>query len=174
MLRRDPKFRRVKVGGYGFLQSTSYWLGPDHLLVVVVAGYVESYRRFLFSDIQALVVQKDRDQLIWGVIASGLGLLCLVAALLSAGGQTPGAAVSIFLLLGLLAGMLVVGNWLRGPTCICHIRTAVQTVPLPQITRWRKAQKLIAELEALIEFAPAPQTFEPGPGPAAAGSPISP
>jgi hypothetical protein len=163
----------VKVEGYGFLQSANYWLGPDHLLVVVVAGYVESYRRFLFSDIHALVVQKDRDQLIWGMFASGLGLLCLVSALLSAGGQTPGAAVSIFLFLALLAGIAVVGNWLRGPTCICHIRTAVQTVPLPQITRWRKAQKLVAELEPLIKSAQAAWAFEPGPGPAAAGSTVS-
>jgi hypothetical protein len=144
MLRRDPTYRRLKAGGYGPFGSSSYWLGPDHLLVVVMASYAESYRRFLLSDIQAFVVTRNKARLLWG---SGFGLLA-VPSLVGGLALTSSQPIAAGIMLGLagLFGALLLVNWLRGPTCSCSLWTAVQSSPLPNITRWRRAEALLKEL----------------------------
>jgi hypothetical protein len=156
MLSKDPTYRLVKVASYGGLGTASYWLGLDHLLVVVMSGYVESYHRFLFSDIQAVVIRKSRLHYVWGFGSAFFAIMCVLSALATASPGTlrndTGTAVWFGVLMALAgvfcAGVLV--NWLRGPSCVCHLRTAVQTMPLPHITRWRKAQTLVAELTPLV------------------------
>ena len=157
MLKRDPAFRRVKAGGHGPLGSASYWLGRDHLLVVAMAGYVENYRRFLFADIQAVVVQKSRARMVWSVVLAVLAVPCLAGCLTlimqqPIQGRDAGYLVLLGMLLGLAAvlGTLLVANWLRGPTCVCYVRTAVQTSTLPNLTRWRQAQRLLTALTPLV------------------------
>ncbi len=153
MLRNDPTYRRIKAGGSGPFGSASYWLGTDHLLVVALNGYVENYRRFLFSDIQGLILRKTRTQLLLGLVFGGLALLCLVGGLRVWAGQSVDAlstdariGLGVLLGLGLVFGGLVLANWLRGPSCVCYLRTAVQTTVLPQVSRWPQAQRLGAEL----------------------------
>ncbi len=157
MLSEDPAYRRVKVGGTGAFGSASYWLGTDHLLVVILNGYVENYRRFMFADIQAVVVRKSRLQYAYGFGSALLAISCLLGLLNVLGAQSPGrlstagqVGVGVLALLTLVFVGLVVGNWALGPTCVVHLRTAVQTTTLPHLTRWRKAQKLIGELSPLV------------------------
>jgi hypothetical protein len=41
-------------------------------------------------------------------------------------------------------------NYRRGVTCSVHLRTAVQTQKLMGLSRWRAAEKFIAELQPTI------------------------
>ena len=174
MLANNPEYRRLKVEGYGPLGSASYWLGRDHLLVVVTSNYVENYQRFLYTDIQAIVVRRSPLRMIWGTVLS----LVTVGALFGAwaiksnaapNGLSQGELFGLGTLLGiaLVFAALQTLNLLRGPTCVCHLRTAVQTLALPHLTRWRKADVLIAELAPVTVAAqggtaapPAPQGTE--------------
>ncbi|HEO70150.1 MAG TPA: hypothetical protein ENN80_02730, partial [Candidatus Hydrogenedentes bacterium] len=57
-------------------------------------------------------------------------------------------------------------NLYRGPTCKCHLHTAVQDEDLVALRRWRRAQRVAASLKPLIEAAQGrltPDDFEGGP-----------
>ena len=41
------------------------YLGPDHLLQTASTGYSETYKRFYFRDIQAIVIRKTNAGLFW-------------------------------------------------------------------------------------------------------------
>jgi uncharacterized integral membrane protein len=154
MLKKDPNFRRLKVGGWGWFGHTSYWLGSDHLLVVEVANFTERYRRFYFRDIQAVLVQVTRARLFIFLLLL-VPLLLFLAVLVAAAvdiSQRPmqwddWAALAFWgtPCIGFLICMLL--NYRRGVTCSVHLRTAVQTQKLMGLSRWRAAEKFIAELQ---------------------------
>lgn len=186
MLRNNPDYRRLKVDGYGALGSASYWLGRDHLLVVATSNYVENYYRFLYADIQAVIIRRNPLRLIWGSVFSVLMIGSLLGAMAvkvdAPSGNLPTASLygmGGLLGLALMFAALQTLNLLRGPTCACHLRTAVQVMPLPHLTRWRKAERLVAELTPLALAvqppvaapAPATETLEPAPQPAAGATP---
>ncbi len=157
MLSNDPSYRRLRTGGYGASGSASYWLGRDHLFVVAMNGYVERYHRFMFADVQAVVIRRNRLQLVWGLLFGGLLMVSSLGALASLGGRSPanldtGTLTGVIILAGLALGFLtlLLTNWLMGPTCVCHLCTAVQTLQLPQIRRWPRAQVLVDELSPLV------------------------
>jgi len=155
MLKKDPNHTRLKIGGRGWNGSASYWLGPDHLLVVEVVNYVERYRRFYFRDIQAVVVQQSRQQLWVNLTLGMLALLVLVivgSAVPTAGNWSDEAAFGVGIGTGLglvfLGGMVV--NTLRGRTCSVHVRTAVQTQKLKNLSRWRAAERMLEQLQPRV------------------------
>jgi hypothetical protein len=160
ILSRDPNYRRLKVGGRGALGTASYWLGPDHLLVVEVVSYVERYRRFYYREVQAIIVRRTKAQQTTNLALGVLALLALVAVLIIAADQGPGVwstegIVGAFVF-SLAAAALLVGlllNVLRGPTCACRIHTAVQALDLPRIRRWKMAERLLDELKPLVTAA---------------------
>lgn len=126
------------------------WLGDDHLLQVESAGgYSENYKRFYFRDIQAIYLHKTNSwQTANFVLGAFAGLFLLWTGLI---GNTPGGIV-----LGIITGLFVfflVLNVLRGPTCRCHIRSAVQLEELPSLNRRRTAEKVLLRLKPLIEAA---------------------
>ena len=153
MLKNDPSFRRVGAGSSGPLGSASYWLSRDHLLVVEIAGYMERYKRFLYSDIQAIAVQRTRTGMVWSAALLCLLLGCLAAILLV---LLVGASGDMLLWVYIFAGLavLLAGGLLlnvrAGPTCVCRIRTAVQIATLPHVKRWRRAERLVSELRPLV------------------------
>jgi hypothetical protein len=144
----------VKLPGVGH-QIGSYtrlYRGADHLLQVSSVTFSESYKRFYFRDIQAFIVVRTNT---WIVI---IGLLLLLALLLT--GLAVGSGDSVgSIMLGSFAGLLlllaaIVG--LRGPSCRCLVRTAVQMEKLPSLNRLRHAEKILAELAPLIAAAQGP------------------
>ena len=157
MLKRDPNFTRLKkLGGRGYLNRVSYWLGVDHLLVVDVTYYNERYRRFYFRDLQAVIVQKNRRHfwlnVIFGVVLSFALMPFLFVPRLAIWRWPESDVVSaivggIFVILSMYS---IIVNSLRGPTCSMHLRTAVQTQKLTGISRWRRAESLIETLAPLI------------------------
>lgn len=147
-LRSYQKLTRAQAG---LGRYSSLWLGADHILLVQSTGYREEYQRIQLGDIQAILVSvSDRRQnwaIAWGVVGV-IALLPLVVALFQY--ETPifsaiflGIAVVVFLI-----------NHLLGPTCRVSVVTRVQTTRFPLVRR-RKADKVLARLQPLIEAAQA-------------------
>ncbi len=150
--RRD--YRRLPGTGWGILGRSSLWLGKDHLLAAETYGFTESYRRFYFHDLQALVIQNSRARRDWnlivGLIAGLIGALFGLILLLS-GMDTPGWIIFAILEFPLLLALLF--NSLRGASCKVRIQTAVQSAELPSLRRLKNAERMIATIRPLIEQA---------------------
>lgn len=130
---------------------SSLWLGPDHLLQIDSTGYNERYKRFFFRDIQAFVVTMTQRRRAWNW---ALAILMPVAAVLWAlyfNSEGPGT-VSIILAIatGLAIGIPLFFNNMLGPTCTCHVRTAVQVEQLWPLNRLPRAQSVLDQLRPLI------------------------
>ena len=129
---------------------TSLWLGKDHLLCIDSNGYTESYKRFYFRDIQAILVRKtDR----WKYYSLVLGVLTGLFALFALLGRSEVVALAV---LGTIAGFFALALVLTlagGTTCVCHLRTAVHTEELHSLDRLRKARRTLERLRPLISAA---------------------
>lgn len=133
----------------------SLWLGMDHLLSIDSKRFSEDYKRFYFDDIQAIITRKTVTGKIQNLF---LGLFCGFFMVLS---FSTGKELSIFF--WIMAGAFFLAfliNWFSGPTCKCHLQTAVQTENLPSLHRLKTAIKTINLLRPLIEKAQGTLTSE--------------
>jgi hypothetical protein len=128
---------------------SSLWLANDHLLCVDTNGYSENYKRFYFRDIQALSFRKTNRALIWTIVLSLLVGLSILIAIMS---NIPGMNIVFSVIAGMF-GLLLALHLVAGPSCVCHIRTAVQTEELPSLNRVRRARKVLNRLRPFIESA---------------------
>ena len=71
------EYRKLPGIGRDVATYSRLYLGPGHLLVVNSTGFTESYKRFYFQDIQAIVLCRTRSRLIWNIILSVPLLLCM-------------------------------------------------------------------------------------------------
>lgn len=140
-------YKRLPGLGQQLATHTRLYLGPDHLLQVSTAAFTERYKRFYFRDIQAILLVRTQTWIWWNAGFGGVGALALFIAVLA----EDAVAIWIFAVLGglLLAGALV--SALRGPSCHCYIRTAVQTERLPSLNRVGRADKVLTTLKPLID-----------------------
>lgn len=134
--------------GVSLASYTRLYLGPDHLIQVTTWWTQETYRRFYFKDIQALLIQKT----FWGKVWNGFwGLWTLFFAwrAFSWGGLESNlmAWAAVF---GLVC---VVVNTALGPTVRTQIQTAVQTERLGSINRLHRVRSMLARIVPLIETA---------------------
>jgi len=134
---------------------SSLWLGQDHLLGIDSNGFTETYKRFYFRDIQAVTLRLTRRRLIWNWV---LGVLII----LFVAGWGFAAAVSLstrweelvpWVVITLVLAIPLLMNRLLGPTCVCQLRTAVQTEELPSLCRLRQTRKILNRLRPLIAAA---------------------
>lgn len=131
---------RRNAAGYSRL-----WVGEDHVLLVTSSGYSEEYRRFFFSDIQALWVRRTN----WSTGLNWAFGFC--AALFGALGFTvPGPGGIVLWSFGGLCLIAALINVAMGPTCSVQVQTAIARHPLEPIKRVREARKVIAQLTPLI------------------------
>jgi hypothetical protein len=154
----DPQYHRLTRAknrsffGVVSTSRSSLWLGPDHLLQIDTNGYTESYKRFYFRDIQALVLCRTDTWGYWAVLfaalASFFGLLMIF--------QREAIALGVFGGLASLFVLCLVFDLAAGPTCKAYLRTAVQTEPLVPLNRLRRAQEAFGRLRPLIASAQAP------------------
>jgi hypothetical protein len=163
-----PSNNYVKLPGVGH-QLGSYtrlYRGGDHLLQVSSVTFSEQYKRFYFRDIQAFMVIRTNT---WIVI---IALLLILALLLTGTAVGSGDSVASIVLGGFAALLLVLALivGLRGPSCRCYVRTAVQTEKLPSLNRLRRTEKVLAELKPLLDAAQGPM---PPVEPAIPVSPVS-
>ena len=147
------------------------WLGDDHLLQVQVRMGSEAYRRYHFNDIQAVVARKTATGKIYNGLLAALMLLMLIPAIRLTGSGSVfyfAAAAFFFIFLAI--------NWLMGPTCQTHLKTAIQDNELPSLSRLRTAQKVMLRLRPLVQTVQGSLTPEqiakgPAPHPDGSGSP---
>lgn len=147
----DKEYKRLtRSSARGFIGVTraSLWLGNDHLLCVDTTGYSESYKRFYFRDIQAIIVRVTNTRSAWNYVW-GIAVLLFLVIGLAADDTVPKV---ICLCIAGLSALAMIINIVRGPTCTCQIRTAVQTEFLP-VPRTRVARKLLERVRPLIASA---------------------
>lgn len=161
---RKEKSLYARLGGQGATLTyyARLYLGPDHLLQAASNGYSETYKRFYFRDIQAIMIRRTNLWLLWMA-------LCLLPALGVAIAAVASSGSDALVLWGISSGLLIlpgINLWL-GPTCVCHIRTAVQTEQIPSLKRLRKARGILARIKPLVDAAQA-RLAEPEPNAPAA------
>jgi hypothetical protein len=135
-------------GGFGWSGYARLRQGPDHLLLVESNGFTENYKRFFFAEIQALTVRRTATGRVWNGIWGGLFLMFALIALQFSDVE----AVVLWFLTAVFLGALL-ANFAFGPTCVCHVRTAVQTEKLTSITRMKRAEKVLAQIRPLLAAA---------------------
>ena len=129
------------------LSRCSLYLGDDHILAVDHNGFSEDYKRFYFSDIQGIITRRTRRRDSWSIVL-GLMIACSLTGALFL--EVESVRILSWILSGTFLVFLVV-NFFRGPTCICHILTAVQEDQLPSLNRLRVALRVIGTLRVAIE-----------------------
>jgi len=139
-----------------FVSRSSLWLGKDHLLCVDSSGYTETYKRFHFRDIQAVTFMATKRRAIWNWVlgpVSAIFLVLLLASLPYTGSTGPRSnlgEIVFFAFLGFVFAVPLLINNLLGPSCICHLRTAVQIEELSSLNRLRRARNLLNRIRPLI------------------------
>lgn len=166
---QDRKYKKLHRGSYftfgvATVRRSSLWLAEDHLLQAMTSYFHESYRRFYFRDIQAILVAPNGTYKAWNISLIVTAFFCLLLAV-AFGGSAWGFFG--FLIVADLIGLGI--NLFRGPTCSCMIQTAVQVERLRALSRLRVAQRTVGQLTPLIAEAQrelsaiAAEASEPGP-----------
>ncbi len=152
MRRQASEYRRISRTALIAPSSlpSALYVGSDHLLCVKAQFFSERYKRFYYQDIQAIITRRTSAGKVWNIVlAIAAGLPASASLIWGPGG---GGAIFGWIVAGFFSILLAI-NWMRGPTCACHILTAVQTEHLPSLNRLRTAGKTIGRLKALIEQA---------------------
>ncbi len=145
-------YRKVSRKRRGPGGSSQLWLAADHLLLVETTWYVQNYRRFRLSEIQAILVTRRPSRIVLQTVLLTLTILLLAWCFRPSAGW-----------FGRIAGGLVFGGSLlaqlaalaRGPSCRVTLRTAVSTAPLPPLSRMRYAERFLAEVGPAVDAAQA-------------------
>jgi hypothetical protein len=148
--------RGMRVEGNRLIAVTrsfcSLWLGADHLLLVDRTGYTESYKRFYFRDIQAVMIRKTAKGAAGSLV---LGLLAILFVLWALAVVNLPGRVTLWIIGGCFAFFTLVNFWL-GPTCVAQIKTPVQTEQLPSWNRLPAARKGLERIRPRILEAQGP------------------
>lgn len=129
---------------FGGLSKT--YLGKDHLLVVDASSYVrEIYKRIPYRDVEAIVVVRTLDfgkRLIFIILPLAIAVFAMNSE----------SIVTRFLgqAFGVLFGIWLLYELVKGPAARTMIRTRVQEAELGSCNRWRAAMKTLALLEPKI------------------------
>ncbi len=137
------------------------WMGDGYILNLIETGYTERHNRFYLDDIQAITYHRTARRDIYSGILFGILLLFLVLGVYVSsifGGLFAGAVV-IWVVCAFF-GILALVNIARGPTCVCRVYTAVQSVKLEAVAREREARRFIAQVRPFIEGAQGQVTRE--------------
>ncbi|MEW6267059.1 MAG: hypothetical protein AB1641_28635 [Thermodesulfobacteriota bacterium] len=129
-----------------FIGYDTLYLGPDHLLSVHGRGVVEEYKRFYYQDIQAILARRTWSgliQIVVFILLAGLFSLPFIF--------TPEEEMAVWLVPAGIFLFIALILLLRGPTCVCHIRTAVQTEKLASLERLRIFRRFLDQVRPLIE-----------------------
>ena len=152
--RAETRYKRLPGRGPrrgGFITASfsrcSLYLGDDHILAVDNNGFSEDYKHFYFSDIQAIITRKTGRGATWSIVLALMIACSLTGALFL---KVESFRILFWILSGTFLGFLLV-NIFKGPTCVCHVMTAVQEDQLPSLNRLRVARKVIETLRLAIE-----------------------
>ncbi|MCL2701860.1 MAG: hypothetical protein FWE88_09255 [Phycisphaerae bacterium] len=139
------------VVGRRWFAGQSVYLADEYLLCVNGGTFQETYRRFYYRDIQAILLRRTGGT----VVESLLLILVLVLAFILAASVPD----SIWLWLAAIMPVVMILVWtlLSEGRCVCYIQTPVSIQRLP-VTTFRAAKKLLAELSPRIEAVQGPSS----------------
>lgn len=144
-------YRKLPGRGSGIVGSSTTWEGDSHLLIVKSWPSGESYRRFFYTDIQAIILRRTKRGAFWNWIFASfatvfLGML-IYGIIVERQWDINGLGGFAFILSLTVSWLvlLLVNTWL-GPTCTLTIQTAIQYEPLPTVRRVRRARQLLARI----------------------------
>jgi len=133
--------------------TQTIWLGTDHLLCATnMLGISEERKHIRYRDIQALSAVRTQGWHWW----TAFFLLAFLPPCILAAWPFSGTDFAIRILWASLAfpfGISLILNLLRGPTCRIKLTTAVQTIDLSSLSRWRRGLRALALLKSRIEEA---------------------
>jgi hypothetical protein len=138
-----PQCSRIP-GRSGVFIRDSLWKAEDHVLSVRRNPFSESYRRYYFADVQAIVLTELSNSVAPYAAVLAVCLISLAAGLVYTRHLGWG------ILSGLLALVAFYLSW-RLPTCACYIKTSVSTEKLQSLAHLRGAQKALLIIRAEIE-----------------------
>ena len=131
-----------------FFNSSQLWIAHDHLLMSVSSGFGEEYRRYMFNDIQAIVVTELESRMAQQAVMGILSLAAFVLAVVIP--QSVWAKVLWAIpASGLVTAVIV--DIARGRSCRCVLQTAVSEHVLEPVTRMRTANAVLATLNPVIQ-----------------------
>ena len=137
---RTPWFR---FGGVN-APSSSLWLGPDHLLKIDRSASRESYKRFYYRDIQAIVVEESSRRFTLTVFdIPVIGLIFLLTMVLSSSAIS-GLPTALLLASPVIVGLVV--NLALGRSSQARLVTAVGTEHLPSLSRLQRAAEALQQI----------------------------
>lgn len=139
------EFRKISRVGH-LNGATKWYLSEDCLLAAKRVMYAVEYRRFYLRDLDSIVVWPSRTWLLRPIVSGGL--LVALGALLWHWINFRSGAIAAG------AGMAWAGLELAlGPTATTRIRTTGASVNLPLVKRTRRAQKVLARIDAAVRTA---------------------
>lgn len=137
------------------------YLGADHLLSVDSLFGSETYKRFYFRDLQALVVRRTPGgavaTLVFGCLAALSALALFAGDPVTVGFGVVFTSLFSLFFLGFLIRLL---GW--GGTCRTWVQTAVQTEELPSLNQVKTCRNVLGRLQPLIQAAQ-PDLHSPAP-----------
>jgi hypothetical protein len=149
---KSPRLYRKLASARKMGFATGGWISlhaaADHLLLRSSSGFVETYHRFYFADVEAITVRHTARGFYWNAALS-VWLFASLAVMLA--NPPPHVASGAFA--GFFALLLIL-NISFGATCVTQLQTRVQTRALP-IRRVRKALRVVDRLFKTIEAAQA-------------------
>lgn len=147
MSKQENEYQRLP--GRTVFRPNRLYLGRDHLLRVNSNGWTENYRRFYFSDIQALIICRDNRGLIWNVALACFTALALFSIFIEKGAA---GRFTLEILAGFCGGLLFI-NMMRGPTCCVRIYTPIGGESLPSVNRMSSATRLLDLIKPKVQAA---------------------
>lgn len=144
----------AKLPVFRLMGQASLWIEKDHLLSVIHRMFAEEYKRFYFKDIQSIVFCRTVNgtvvTVIFGVLAAMTGGLMLYGWQMK---HWP--SMVLYFQMPTLAFFLLVFliYLIKGPTCICYLRTAVQSERMYALRHIRRTMKVIRRIRAEAEAA---------------------
>jgi hypothetical protein len=148
--RRLPGWGPRRTGLFaGFGSRCRLYLGEDHVLSVDNHLFSEDYKRFYFTDIQAVITRKTRRWIVEGAVVV-LAAACMTGCSLL---LLPRPLGSFWMGLSITLLIYLIYHLARGSSCACHIVTAVQEDLLPTVNRLRISRKVIPLLKSAVERA---------------------
>ena len=147
MGKKNKEYHKLPGSKKGFIIGRyTLWQSVDHLLHIYSRIGFEDYKRYYFSDVQAIITRKTIAGRVQNGVLAIIFMLCASAAGANHGGWFAfwAALAGVFILLLLI-------NLYRGPTCETKLMTAVQTEKLPSLHRLKSAIKVMDKLSSHIQ-----------------------
>ncbi|UCD80444.1 MAG: hypothetical protein JSW26_03165, partial [Desulfobacterales bacterium] len=149
MAKKVKEYRKLPGLKKGFLIGKhTLWQGKDHLLHIFSRFGSEDYKRFYFSDIQAIITRKT----VVGKIQNTVLCCFILMFLLPAFYFDEGWSIFYAVVSGIMSLFLLI-NLYKGPTCDTKLLTAVQTEKLHSLNRLKTACRVMDRLQPYIQSA---------------------